>query len=97
MTVEKKDVIRDSVRQLIKNMQIFMKKDLEKKPMGKMLIPIIVTKAPLIVFSSLFYDKRELNLRTHKKHPYLCFEFDEILFWKDKNVETRVHKRLSLN
>ena len=91
VTVETKDVIRDSVRKLIKNMQVFMKKDLEKKPMGKMLIPIIVTNAPLIVFSSLFDDKRELNLRTHKKHPYLCFEFDEFWFWKGKNLETRVY------
>ena len=91
VTVEKKDLIRDSVRQLIKNMQIFMRKDLEKKAMRKMLIPLIVTNAPLIIFSSLFDDKRELNLRTHKKHPYLCFEFDDFLFWKGGNVETRIH------
>lgn len=91
--ISPKDLIRDSVRQLIKNMQIYMRKDLEKIYLGKMLIPIIVTNAPLIVFHSLFDNKKELNLRTHKEHPYLCFEFDEFLFWKGENVKTKVHDK----
>ena len=83
------NLIRQSVRQLIKNLHIYLKQ--EQEPQEKIVIPIIVTNAPLIVFSSLFDSDREINLKNCTEQPYVCFEFDDFLFFRGEKLLTEIY------
>ena len=87
--VPNQNLIRQSVRQLIKNMHVYLRQ--EQNPQEKIVIPIIVTNAPLIVFSSLFDSNREINLRNCAQQPYVCFEFDDFLLWKGEKLLTETY------
>jgi len=84
-----KNLARKSVRQITKNMQRYMKKELETIEGNKMVFPIIVTNTPLLVCDSLKQEKG-LNLRNCEEYPYVCFEFNDFLFWKGEKVKTNI-------
>lgn len=84
------DLIRKGVRQIVKNMQMYMRQELETEKGSKTLLPILVTNAPLVVFSDLFENPHQINLRNCFEYPYVCFELDDFLFWKGEKVLTRI-------
>jgi hypothetical protein len=79
-----KDLVRDSVRQIAKNTQVYLQ-SLENESPTSSIFPIIVTNAKLKCF-----DHHEFKSGIYHELDYVCFEFDEFMFWKGEKILTKL-------
>lgn len=82
-----RDLVRDSVRQLAKNTQVYLKRMENEEVKEAIIFLIIVTNTPL-----KFFDYNDIGF--YQDMNYACFEFDDFMFWKREKLATSIDGRL---
>jgi len=88
-TVEttERDLVRDGVRQIAKNMQVYLGKIENDEMSSAAVFPVIVTNSCLKIFD---YN----DISSYQETDCLCFELDDFMFWRGEKICTKFDGKL---